>query len=57
MTPEKDAAWLLVEERYSDGTVKRTAYNAPEEPVLHDVVLLDARGMGETAYLEIAPAS
>lgn len=53
VTPEEDAAWLLVEERYSDGTVKRTAYNAPEESVFHDVVLLDARGMGKTASLEI----
>lgn len=53
VTPERDTAWLLVEERYGDGTVKRTAYSVQEESVLHSVVILDDRGAGESASLEI----
>ncbi len=53
VTPGKDATWLLVEERYSDGTVKRAAYNVRSEPVLHSVVILDAEGAGEEVSLEI----
>ena len=53
VTPEEDAVWLLVEERYSDGGVKRTAYTVQAEPVLHNVVILDERGAGESVSLEI----
>lgn len=52
---EPGAEWALVEEA-SAGGVKRTAYSVPgegEEPVSHQVVLLDDAGMGRLAYLNI----
>lgn len=52
---EAETAWVLVEEVSKDGTV-RTVYNVPEEdgdPVSHQVVLLDANGLGRTAELMI----
>lgn len=52
---EAETAWVLVEEFSGDGAV-RTAYNVPEEgadPVSHQVVLLDAGGLGRTAELVI----
>lgn len=52
---EAETAWVLVEEVSGAGAV-RTAYNVPEEgadPVSHQVVLLDAGGLGRTAELVI----
>ena len=49
------AAWVLVEEIGVDSTT-RTAYNVPtegEEPVSHQVVLLDDAGLGHLSYLTI----
>ena len=49
------AAWALVEEVSAEGTV-RTVYSVPaedEDPVSHQVVLLDDQGMGVLAYLNI----
>jgi len=47
------AAWALVEESSPDG-VRRTAYSVPaawEEPVSHQVILLDDDGLGCAAQL------
>ena len=48
-------AWVLVEERYEDGTVQRTVYSshdwAYQEEVPHSLVLLDQRGMGRSVTL------
>lgn len=52
---EPETAWVLVEEISKGGTV-RTLYNVPEEgedPVSHQVVLLDGEGLGRLAYLTI----
>lgn len=52
---EPGAEWALVEEASADG-VKRTVYSVPgegEEPVSHQVVLLDDEGMGMLAYLNM----
>lgn len=52
---EEETAWVLVEEVGRDGTV-RTVYNVPgegEDPVSHQVVLLDEEGLGRLAYLTI----
>ncbi len=60
VTPEEDAAWLLVEERFGDGTVERAAYNVPNKdqaPIFHSVVLLDKDGAGEAVSLEIGPSA
>ena len=60
VTPEKDAAWVLVEERFGDGTVERTAYNVPgkgQEPISHSIVLLDKDGAGESVFLTIGPST
>lgn len=51
-----DAAWVLVEEYFTDGTVKRTAYTLPtpgEEAISHPLVLLDEKGMGMAVTLTI----
>lgn len=56
---EAEAAWVLVEEVSAEGTV-RTAYNVPapgEDPILHQVVVLDAEGLGHLADLAIHPCS
>lgn len=52
---EAGAVWVLVEEIGPGGAV-RTVYNVPaegEEPVSHQVVLLNEEGWGELAYLQI----
>lgn len=52
---EGEAVWVLVEETGPAGAA-RTAYNVPEEgedPVSHQVVLLDGEGLGRLAYLRI----
>lgn len=52
---EPGAEWALVEEVDAEGTA-RTAYSVPgegEDPVSHQVVLLDDAGMGKLAYLNI----
>lgn len=52
---EPGAEWALVEEADAEGTA-RTAYSVPgegEDPVSHQVVLLDDAGMGKLAYLNI----
>lgn len=51
-----EAAWVLVEEHFTDGTAERTAYNVPGpggEPISHQVILLDGDGLGAAAYLTI----
>lgn len=55
ITPDPAAAWVLVEEVGPEGTV-RTVYNVPaadEDPVTHQLVLLDDDGLGHLAYLTI----
>lgn len=49
-----ETAWVLVEEVSSEGT-ERTVYNSPEgeDPVTHDYVPLDDKGLGHMAYLNI----
>ena len=51
-----ETAWVLVEEVSAEGT-KRTLYDIPEEaeeyPDSHLVVLLDEKGVGQLAYLDI----
>lgn len=52
---EPETAWVLVEEISKDGTV-RTLYNVPkegEDPVSHQVVLLDGEGLGRLACLTV----
>lgn len=51
-----ETAWVLVEERFADGTVERTAYNVPGpdgEPISHPFILLDSSGLGTAAQLTI----
>ena len=51
-----ETAWVLVEERFADGTVERTAYNVPGpdgEPISHPFILLDSGGLGTAAQLTI----
>lgn len=53
---QPEAAWVLVEEIRSEETL-RTAYTVPgegEEPISHQLVLLDDDGWGWLAYLSIA---
>lgn len=55
ITPDPAAAWVLVEEIGPECTV-RTVYNVPsadEDPVSHQLVLLDDDGLGHVAYLRI----
>ena len=55
---EADTAWVLVEEISREGPV-RTVYNVPapeEDPVSHQVVLLNPEGLGYLAYLSICRA-
>ena len=55
ITPDPAAAWVLVEEVSPENTV-RTVYNVPsadEDPVSHQLVLLDDDGLRHTAYLRI----
>lgn len=53
---EAETAWVLVEEISAEGT-KRTLYDIPdsedEYPDSHLVVLLDEKGVGQLAYLDI----
>lgn len=49
------AAWVLVEETDPD-SVTRTVYNVPtgdEDPISHQIVLLDNAGLGHLSYLTI----
>jgi len=55
ITCDPAAAWVLVEEAGEEET-KRTVYNVPtgdEEPVSHQIVLLDDAGLGRLTYLTI----
>lgn len=55
LVPTADTAFLIVEEESGEG-VKRTLYTAAdfaEEPVYHEVVLLDQEGQGHGVYLTI----
>ena len=50
----EECDWVLVEEQYVDGTIKRTVYNVQdvgEEGVVHTLVLLDQQGKGYTVPL------
>lgn len=55
VTVPEACAWVLVEERYEDGSAKRTAYSPGDweyqEKLGHCLVLLDQRGMGRVVYL------
>lgn len=50
-----ECAWVLVEERYEDGSLHRTVYSPLEqegqEEIAHSLVLLDERGMGRAVSL------
>ena len=55
LVPTEDTAFLIVEEASAEG-VKRTLYagsDFAEEPVYHEVVLLDDEGCGHGVYLTI----
>ena len=55
LVPTEDTAFLIVEEESAEG-VKRTLYagsDFAEEPVYHEVVLLDDEGCGHGVYLTI----
>ena len=55
ITPDPAAAWVLVEEIGPESTV-RTVYNVPaagEDPISHQIILLDDDGLGQIAYLGI----
>ena len=55
LVPTEDTAFLIVEEESAEG-VKRTLYagsDFAEEPVYHEVVLLDNEGCGHGVYLTI----
>ena len=47
---KEDTRWLVVEEHCTDGTVKRTVYDAQQiawmEELYHSLVMLDEEGMG-----------
>ena len=50
---EREAAWALVEE-YSGEGVARTAYSLPtDDPISHQLVLLDEDGLGRPVRLDI----
>lgn len=56
VTARESAAWVLVEERFADGTAERTAYTVPGpggDPISHTVILLSDSGMGRGAQLTI----
>ncbi len=46
------AVWALVEEERG-GTTDRTLYTLEEEPVIHDLILLDGLGLGRPAALTL----
>lgn len=55
ITCDSTAVWVLVEEIAPDSTT-RTVYNIPaeeEDPISHQIVLLDDAGLGRLAYLTI----
>jgi len=55
ITCDSAAAWVLVEEVGPEKTI-RTVYNVPagdEDPISHQIVLLDDAGLGRLSYLTI----
>ncbi len=47
------AVWALVEEKRRGGAVNRAVYTLEEEPVIHDLIVLDDLGLGRYATLTL----